>query len=374
MPKYSAASEPENALLIFADIIDSSQYSAILGPADYAKELLYYQNLFEKLAKQYFGECVQQPYKYTYWTARGDEGLVFRIDHDLEPSEQIYHAIEFVFELKTRLKLRPESGIRADKPPRPIGVGAGIHIGPVVPITKIEHGRSVIDRLEGFSINFAKRVESCSRIGRFSHVFLSSQAQKLLEAYPAILVKREAPMKGISEQGEVYEVRAGYFNHIASDSSGRDAESLFEKICYYSEHADGIDEPWLKSVVISILDYLERNAEPDLAAKYHERKTKLAWNSSAEDDPILLYVRAKDCRENEWYTHELRYLDSILKEFPTFVAAKIDMIKAFIAILKSDAERKEKVYARDMAREFLQHFPDLLSETEEKDFRKLLDE
>ncbi len=373
MQMYSV-SATENALIIFVDIIDSSQYSAVLDPTAYALQLLYYQNLFERLAKQYFGDCVKLPDKYTHWVARGDEGLVFSINQDKSPSEQIYRAIEFVFELKAHLRIYPESSRGQDKPPRPIGVGAGIHLGPVATITSIMDGRSVIDRLEGYSINFAKRVESCSRIGHYSHIFLSSQAQKLLEGYPVILLKREAPMKGITNQGEVYEVRAGYFGDISLEWPGEEEETeyLAERICYYAEHADEIDEPWLKSIVISVLNYLEKNACDDLKVKYRERRTKVVWNSPSEDDPILLYIRAKDCHEKKWYTHELRYLELILKEFSTFVHARIDTIKACQAILTSNAERAEKVYARDMAREFLEHFPDFLTDLEKKDFKKLL--
>ncbi|HUU26353.1 MAG TPA: hypothetical protein VM123_00950, partial [archaeon] len=237
------------------------------------------------------------------------------------------------------------------------------------------NNRSVIDRLEGFSINYAKRIESCSRIGKNSHIFLSKEAARYLEDNPIVFSRMTAPIKGIEESAEVFEVKAGLFSGFKLDPNDPEDEHLESQIIDLVERHKEMEEPWFKSLALSVLDcLLAQSPVAARKAEYRDLQLKLAWHSSIEDDPILLYVRARDFWEKKQYTQYIRYLRQIFQDHPEFVHAKKRMVTACWEIAKSKAEPAEKVFARDMAREFLEHFPKLLTTEEEKEFKAIIKE
>ena len=152
-----------------------------IGPLDYADTLQQFQELFENLGRKYFHEVADKSSEYLQITARGDEGLIFYVSQQIHKADLIYKALEFVFELKGRLRTLAAPNESSDRPAKTIELGAGIHFGPIASLTAIEEDangskRSLIKGLEGYSINYAKRVESCSRQGSYSRVFLSKEA------------------------------------------------------------------------------------------------------------------------------------------------------------------------------------------------------
>lgn len=366
---------PITALLVFADIVDSSKYSAVLGYTEYARRLFNFQHTFRTLGKRYFPDVKDPTREYSEVQARGDEGIVFFAETRPDFQEMVFRAIEFLFHLKGRLRLGAENEEEGAVSPRRIGLGAGIHVGKVAFATKQVDNRSVIHRLEGFSINYAKRVESCSRIGQYSHIFLSKEAGKFLEDKPVVLARTVAPMKGIEEKAEVYEVQSGLFGGLRIDHEDAEDSGLLEQIRMFASHGAQIDEPWIKSLVVSILDWLIKTSiVQQRRVDYQNTQLKLAWRTSIEDDPILLYLRARDFGEKKEYTQQIRYLKQIVEKHPEFVHARKRMIKACWEVIKGGAQPKELVFARDMAKEFLDHFPRLLDTEEKKDYRILIDQ
>lgn len=122
-------------------------------------------------------------------------------------SELVFRAIKFLFHLKGILEFAVQNPSEKDSAPTRIGLGAGIHFGRVAGRSLIEQdGHSVINQIEGYAINRAKRIESSSRAGRYSRVFLSKEPAMLLEDQPVILLRLTVSMKGIEESAEVYEV------------------------------------------------------------------------------------------------------------------------------------------------------------------------
>lgn len=362
------------ALLVFADIIDSSKYSAVLGYEEYAKRLLYFQKIFRNLGRKYFPEPSDPTLEYSEVGARGDEGVIFLAQAHMQSdfSEPIFRAIEFLYHLKGLLRYGSSSENNASSPRR-IGLGAGIHVGRVAFATIKENDRSIIDRIEGFSINYAKRVESCSRLGMYSRIFLSKEAAKLLEDKPVTFSQVNASMKGIEENVEVYEVHSGLFSGLKLDPDNEDEGRLIEHIEMLAHNPAHIEEPWMKSLVVSVLDCLLNNALVIGRRKeYQNSQLKLAWHSAIEDDPILLYLRARDFEEKKEYTQQLRYLKQIVQNNPDFVHARKRLIKGCWALARKKPERSEVVFARDLAKEFLEKFPQLLSEEEKQDFQKLI--
>lgn len=364
-----------HALLIFADIVDSSKYSSVLGYKEYGKRLLDFQSTFEKLGNKYFPSPEDRSDEYCLVSARGDEGILFYAKTVSDFSELVFRAIEFIYHLKGLLRVGTRKSDEGSNSPRRIGLGAGIHVGQVAFATRKVNNRSFIERLEGFSINYAKRVESCSRSGKYSRVFLSKEAALLLEDKPVIFSCMSLPMKGIDDNAEVYEVQAGLFNGLKLDPADPEDEYLQEWVRSITNYATGIEEPWIKSLMVSVLDNL-LSQSPVLArrAEYRDHQLNLAWHSSIEDDPILLYVRARDFLEKGQYTQYIGYLRKILQDHPGFVHARKRLIKACWLIAKRRAEQAERIFARDMAREFLERFPQFLTNNEKAEFRAIIRE
>ncbi|HUU92579.1 MAG TPA: hypothetical protein VM238_15380 [Phycisphaerae bacterium] len=360
--------DPVDALIVFADIVGSSNYSAVLGYDDYARRLLEFQDTFRALGRRYFPEVTDKATQFSHVEARGDEGVVFVTPLPRSrPANQpalVFRAIEFLFHLKGRLELRGRDA------PRGFEIGAGIHWGPVIHIISSEGNRSFISEIEGFAINYAKRVESCSREGRYSRIFLSPEAVKSLEFEPVVLSPMRTAMRGIEDRVDLFEVRSGLFEKMDLRD---DDEELLQEAGHLAENPTEIDAPWVKAFVVSALEAAIKTtavkAEQELLRK---RQAGLAWHSPKEDDPILLYLRSLECRESGQHTRELRYLRSILQEHPDFLHARLRLIKTCWVLAKSKAEPEDKLFARDMAREFLDHYGDFLKPQEKKDFRRLL--
>lgn len=364
-----------DALLIFADIIDSSQYSAVLGYEQYAKRLLYFQEIFIKLGKKYFPEPKDKTQEYCDVKARGDEGTVFvaPLVGEENSSELIFRAIEFLYHLKGLLRFGFKENWDEASSPRKIGVGAGIHIGKVAFATQIENNRSIIHHLEGFSINYAKRVESCSRIGKYSKIFLSKKAAKKLEDKPVTCAYTLSTMKGIGGNIEVYEVQSGLFSGIKIDLDDEYDSRLSEKIKDLADYPNKIEEEWMKALAMSVLDYLlSKTYVAPRRAEYRQKQLNLAWFSAIEDDPILLYMRAKEYEEKGEYTQQVRYLKQIFDDYPDFVHARKSLIRACWSVISNEKDNNEIVFVRDLAKEYLEKFPHLLRLEEEKNFKELL--
>jgi len=365
-----------DALIVFADIMDSSKYSAVLGYCEYADRLLGFQETFRALGRRYFPEVEDKAVEFCGVDARGDEGIVLVVCPSSKRRDRqaglVLRAIEFLYHLKGRLKF---SAVHAGSEPAPsrFDVGAGIHWGPVVQTVADRDGRSVIDGMEGFAINYAKRVESCSREGRHSRIMLSSEAARCLELEPVLLANIRGVMKGIQDNVELHEVEAGLFDQMEL----RENDEADEKLVCEMEHLCNapmtIDAPWVKSLAVSVLEYVCHNA-PVAAdkARYRQLQYDLAWHSTKEDDPILLYLRSRECRESGQRTRELRYIRSILGKHPHFVHARLQMVKACWALAQGKAEREDRLFAKDTAKEFLDRYGSILKEEERVEFRRLL--
>ena len=261
------------ALLLFADVIDSSIYSSTWGVVEYAKKLLEFQELFINLGNIYFPKEKIQIIKFYDVNSRGDEGTIFCIDLDRKPENLVYNAIKFSFELKARMNLLNNFDQVDNKIPKKMNIGIGIHFGKVAAIIKQEkiddRTRSIINGIEGFAINYAKRIESCSRIGRYSKIFLSKEAAELAEGNPIVLKKYSSSLKGIENDEDVYEVQSAFFDSIPHNKEKIESEKFFDFYSNKIKDLNFLREPWLKGFVISLLSFLVNNSKlQDLKKKY----------------------------------------------------------------------------------------------------------
>lgn len=384
MVTYSV-SPPKPALLMFVDIIDSSVYSSILGITKFAEKVLSFQHLFVELGKCYFND---NPYfaeridSLCQVESRGDEGFVFVVDPKQTGEKLVHCAVKFAFELKARLKILNQR--ETDLPPTEMKIAVGIHYGDVAVITTshLKGGvyRSLIDRIMGYSINYAKRVESSSRMGGSSQVFLSREAANLLSYSPIVLCKYEASLKGIQSNDEVYEVRSAFLDDIPlSQCDGAGGISNEEFItCFTDDFTESqfIREPWLKSFVLSVLNSRKDACQGSaLEKEYFDRISKLAWHKPTEGDPIMLYWRARECEGSGKYSRAVTCLKDILKDNPYFIHARIKLVDVCYQVLQAkDKVPQELIFVRDTAEELLEKYHGILLENEKKRLEDILKE
>ena len=291
-----------NALILFVDIIESSQYSAVLDIHEYAEKVIAFRTLFEKLAKIYFSEFTQEDKitKYCKINTVGDEGSIFYIDPDIEPSEIIFKSIKFAFELKTRWMLEYSK----EKTYKKIQLGIGIHFGKVTIVLNKDNDSSIIDDIIGYPINYAKRIESCSRDGKYSRVFLSKDASFLAEGVtPIIFNKISMTAKGISDNEEMFEVQSVFFDEMPFKPYEFNHEKFIDFFIenLNNENIEFFREPWLKGLIASTIDS-QALRKTDIQNDYFEKLSKFLWKNITENDPIILYLRAIECGRKNNFT------------------------------------------------------------------------
>ena len=375
---------PAKALLIFIDLVDCSRFSTVLPIHEYVDRLLEFQEVFRDVAHLYFkpiNSLKRRACAHRHSDARGDEGIVFVVEPDVPAEAQVLHAIDFVFELKGRMRLvrdayggsrRTSNKRKGTAPKEMMEIGAGIHFGDVCAVTRLEKGTSIIDRLEGYAINKAKRIESCSRAGRFSNVFLSQEAAILISGESIVLSGVEVSLKGIEERTEAFEVVSGLFSEIPKDRESRISKLLIERVCKLSLKPAKIQPRWLKPFVLSLLDSQLAKARDADKPSYASLQDEMAWHSPNEADPIALFLRAKRAEEKGESTACLRYARQLAATYPDFIQARKMLVRICSTVAQKQAEPAEKAFGRDVAKEFLDRFSGLLKDSEKKEFKKIV--
>jgi class 3 adenylate cyclase len=374
-----------DALLLFTDIVDSSVYSSILGIERFARHVMLFQSLFEELGNQYFRDKPSFEEQTVAWcqvASRGDEGIVFVVDPEEDGTELVSKAIRFAFELKARMKILHRK--QEDVPPQEMKVAVGIHYGEVAVINRPkminDMYRNPIDKILGYSINYAKRVESSSRVGRFSRVFLSKEAADLISYLPIALHKHEVPLKGIQPNEDVYEVRSAFLENVpipAKDGAGEiEEEEFFRYLIKNLEEEDFLRDPWLKSFTVSVLSERRDTVKGTASERdYSEKIDEIAWGKLVEDDPILLYWRSRVCENEGKYSRAISCLKEIVGMYPYFIRARICLIDDCHQMIKrADKMSAEAIYVRDTAEELLEKYGGLLLDKEQQQLKEILEE
>ncbi|HBG34438.1 MAG TPA: hypothetical protein DDX01_03650 [Holosporales bacterium] len=374
--------EIQECLILFADVIDSSKYSSVLGPYQYCSYILKYQQLFKFLAQLYFPENSDKN-DFARIRIHGDEGAIFVIYKSLPKEEVVALAIQFSFELKARMEIEFCEKDRRDVLPQKMEVGVGIHFGEVALVVSDGKEESIsstdeigkIDRVEGYAINYAKRLESASRLGLFSKVILSQEAATLVRNKSFILNQFDANFKGISGNEHIYEVRSAFFHNVPLADNIVDYDNFIKYYVEDSTILNFVRKPWLKSFVVSIIDSQIRRAHlKPQAQMYWSKMVSFAWRDPNENDPILLFIRALDMRkkgeENKW----LCILRDIISLYPTFNSARKDYVKALWNKVKKDKDNSQASDVSDMVREYLDKYPHMLRPKEIEELQNILGE
>lgn len=353
--------ETHNALILFVDVIDSCQYSAYLGTDEYARQILSFQEHFINVSESFFPKIEGLKGDFFQSETRGDEGSIILADTRRKPSELIYDAVQLSFELKGLLEIS-NSLTNGFKPMR---VGVGIHFGPISIVSAPD--KKVI----GYSINIGKRIESLSRVGRYSNIFLSRDAHRLLDTDPILFAKHTADLRGLQSNETVYEVISAYFDDIPRCEEAELKSS--ELIGYYTKNfanCDFLKNPWQKSLVASLLLSLaKKHKSPAARSTYVSKAYNFCWRDPIEDDPILQYLRALERTEANCLTKAATILKGLVTAYPDFVNARLKLAKVCWALSQTSPISEEIIFARDIADEFLNRYPHVLSDEESSFFR-----
>lgn len=225
-PKQKNTSSAKNqpgiqmyATIMFVDIQGCSEISNHLGLKDYNSFL----TEFRKCAEDIYKTKVEDDNKdYISFEVNGDEA-VFICLTQLNNSGPAGHSneriagneavllLDIAVSLKLKWLISKENQKRINDNKMPTDLGIGINYGPI--IVNVENNGSRKFRPEGYAINLGKRIESSSREGLFSQIFVSQGVKNNYEnsgfdELELIFDKPKfKPFKGIAQSQPIYEVK-----------------------------------------------------------------------------------------------------------------------------------------------------------------------
>ena len=171
------------AIILFADLIDSSLFSNVLGLTAYYDLLRQFQKTMGEVIKS-AKKMIEREKGFTfYWDVIGDQANVFLFAMDME---KLNSKIILILDLAIQMKFRwLKSVINSDRIKShkiTIDIGIGIHVGPVAKgqsIIKKDKSHSII----GYTISTGKRLESSSREGKYFKIMMSIAAAVHVEDF-----------------------------------------------------------------------------------------------------------------------------------------------------------------------------------------------
>lgn len=274
-----APPDRQHAVILFVDLVGSVNLSDVLGPEKYDVVIKAFQGLVSDIGERVAKEFESQIPSRVDIDVRGDQLIFIATDPSEASTKQFAKRIlEMAIALKLRWLCTPPNPDRIDDGLAPIGLGMGLHFGPVLvgllprfsrnKWGKVE--RQDLDSPEGFAINFAKRVESASRLGHSSGIILS-QSMLALCRRAKLSIEVGNPMsidvKGVEMREAMYELKwqAFYvpdFNRLATRLPG--AQQDISLLCRMIKLAFRSDPPRLRFILESLLTYLLQRDEPEL--------------------------------------------------------------------------------------------------------------
>lgn len=214
------------ATILFADIVGSLELANYLDALAYEKVLREWHEVATAAVRLCAERelCRLAPGDVSI---RGDELCVLFHSGDLR--QDITGALTVAAEVKVGWLLSRANARRMGEGKPPLEVGVGLHTGVVVETRRQPPvGDSPAETvLEGFNISIAKRVEECSRRGRFSKILLSQTTYKYLEGlgleHECHYLGRQE-FQGMAQGWPLYEVKA--CESFRTMAASRDARAL----------------------------------------------------------------------------------------------------------------------------------------------------
>lgn len=223
-PGVNAGEQDANVrdtIILFADIIGASEVSNHKTPKQYFEFVREFQQMFDRICEKYLGKWYPDEKDYLF-QARGDEGLLMIFpksdqDNPRIPGQDVDVAVNIALALK-REWIQSEDNVQRIRKSKllPVDLGIGIHLGPTL-LHKDDKIKSSSRNPgsyapEGYAINLAKRIESHSRGGRYTNIFISGAAhgawRRLPDEYTYIFDEEQSiEPRGITRKIPVFEVK-----------------------------------------------------------------------------------------------------------------------------------------------------------------------
>ena len=172
-------------VILFADIVGCSEISNYEPLEKYNRILRQFRSLFEEITNKYKKEFYASSNNIDFQSqVRGNEGhlIIFRKSpEEANPdlwADVIDTAITIALDLKRRWLLSESNKEKINSGKHTSDIAVGINFGHAW-INKIGNNKY---QPEGYAINLTKRIESHSREGAFTHIYLSEAAYDKL--YP----------------------------------------------------------------------------------------------------------------------------------------------------------------------------------------------
>jgi class 3 adenylate cyclase len=202
-------------VILFADIVGCSEMSNYEPLEKYNRILRQFKLLFEEITNKYKKEFYASHENIDFQShVRGNEGhlIIFRKSPEEENpdlwADDIDTAITIALDLKQRWILSESNKEKINSGKHTSDIAVGIHFGQAW-INKTGNNKY---QPEGYAINLTKRIESHSREGAFTHIYLSEAAYDKL--YPltdktpyTFDLPRLIKPKGISPGINIFEVK-----------------------------------------------------------------------------------------------------------------------------------------------------------------------
>jgi class 3 adenylate cyclase len=202
-------------VILFADIVRCSEMSNYEPLEKYNRILRQFRSLFEEIINKYKKEFYASSNNIDFKSqVRGNEGhlIIFRKSPEEENpdlwADDIDTAITIALDIKRRWLLSESNKERINFGKQTSDIAVGIHFGQAW-INKTGNNKY---QPEGYAINLTKRIESHSREGAFTHIYLSEAAYDKL--YPltdetpyTFDLPRLIKPKGISPGINIFEVK-----------------------------------------------------------------------------------------------------------------------------------------------------------------------
>lgn len=252
----SSEARPGEAVILFADLMNSSQLSNLSKLDDYdsfmcdfqraAGEIVHewYQELSQRIARE--GPDPEHPLQIEA-ELRGDELCVklFRQGEHIPDrllTDDVSQALLLAIRIKRKWLLHERNAQRIERNQPVLDVGIGINQGSVM---VGPHGRfdgrvhrpgtngdvslalEMHDVIEGFSINLAKRIEAHSRELRYSQILVSHSVYSLVNKDWRVALRRVevSSMKGFGHNIAVYEaIGIGHFDDAQFEAKLADTD------------------------------------------------------------------------------------------------------------------------------------------------------
>lgn len=252
--------EKRMAVILFIDLMDSSELSNVLSFEEYDGLVAGFQEVAtDVLCSHVLKDAVfaldsGHKHKHKYEASvRGDEMCVILYSEaapgkeDEEKKHDIRTALRLAIEMKRKWLCSDVNAERIKDGKNIVDVGIGMNCGYVmVGKHKRVCGAEIqsMTTAEGYAINLAKRIEGYSRSGMYSRIFVSRSVYSILriDFQIAFAQAQMAAFKGIAQPVPVYEIKSfGHVEDTAFAPSLKDPEvSIYQHAVEHNPH-----ELWL---------------------------------------------------------------------------------------------------------------------------------